>query len=786
MMNAILDRAATSESAAQPAPALKIYVTAQMDEAGLARLRRLGEVTYQSYRETLNVLSGEDLVTALKGYNVLITEVDMVDAEALKALPELRVVVSCRGNAVNVDTAACTAFGIPVLNAPGRNADAVADLAVGFMLMLVRKLSPANQFLRQAGGEAGDLGRSGQAFSEFLGSELWNKTVGLVGLGAVGRATAQRLLGFGANILVCDPFVTEEDVALIDARKVELDELLTTSDIISLHAAVTDATRGMLGRERFAAMKPGALFVNTARAALVDADALLEALRSGHLAGAGLDVFPVEPPGSDDPILQLPNVIATPHIGGNTLEVASHQGLIVADDLQRLVKGEPPQHLQNKAVLAGFDWSKPRRTPSKTELEELVSAGGPSISDLEQARTTPQESVKNTTTPIQTTKEGSTLSMNAASTSSAREQMQKVLELFIKKSLAEPAFQDYASKHKISMHFAITDLGLDFYLAFADGKVTGEAKPPSAPTDMRLKAKAVDLDAILAGRLSGQKAAMTGKLNFSGDVKLAMGMMKIMNEMLKTYSSAREESGGIDFSAVAATAPLAPMTGASVQKTASTSTLPSDDSRHELVAVVLELYAAGCITATGGNVSVRLPGKPDELYITPSHLFKGDLRPEMMVRIDLEGNSLDADALSPSSERLVHTEIYKVRPDVEAIVHAHSPWMTLLMLNEVPFLPISSDAAFIGEKIPCVPFIMPGTRELAAEVRLAIGDGSVVYMQNHGVVVAGSTLRNAANTLESLERNSMLIMWSLAAGKKPRLIPKDMIKSLGEIGKMIA
>ena len=130
--------------------------------------------------------------------------------------------------------------------------------------------------------------------------------------------------------------------------------------------------------------------------------------------------------------------------------------------------------------------------------------------------------------------------------------------------------------------------------------------------------------------------------------------------------------------------------------------------------------------------------------------------------------------------------ICQVRPDVQAVIHAHSPWMTLLMLNELPFLPISAEAAFIGEKIPVVPFIMPGTPELAGAVQSAIGDGQVVYMQNHGVVVAGSSLRNAANLLEVLERSAMLLVWSHVTGKKPRLIPKDMIKSFGDIGKMIS
>lgn len=320
-MNAVIERASVEENASNPLPKLILLVTAQFEESGLAKLRQFGEVDYQNYREPLNVMSGSDLGEALKDSNVLITEVDMLDVDALKSAPNLRVAVSCRGNAVNINLSASTAFGVPVLNAPGRNADAVADLAVSFMLMLLRKLAPAGRFLHEPGGEAGDLGRSGMAFAQFLGGELWGKTVGL---GAVGRRVARRLQGFGANVLVYDPYLPAEEIYLIDAEPVSLDELLPCSDIISLHAAVTDETRGMIGKDQFNKMKIGAIFINTARAALVDEAALEAALKSGKLAGAGLNVFSVEPPSSDHPLLRLENVVATPHIGGNTIEVAAH------------------------------------------------------------------------------------------------------------------------------------------------------------------------------------------------------------------------------------------------------------------------------------------------------------------------------------------------------------------------------------------------------------------------------------------------------------------------------
>jgi len=204
------------------------------------------------------------------------------------------------------------------------------------------------------------------------------------------------------------------------------------------------------------------------------------------------------------------------------------------------------------------------------------------------------------------------------------------------------------------------------------------------------------------------------------------------------------------------------------------------DLREELVQVVDGLYAVGCITATGGNVSARVPGA-DEVLITPTQLFKGDLRPEILSRIDLDGRELDPGAPSPSSEWRMHCAIYRARPDVQAIVHAHAPQATVLVLTGLPFLPIAAEAVFVGD-IPRAPFIMPGTQELARAVVDALGDGVAVLMQNHGLVVAASDLRRAANLVQIVERTAEVIVSCYAVGGEPPVLPDDAIEALRKRG----
>jgi sugar (pentulose or hexulose) kinase/phosphoglycerate dehydrogenase-like enzyme len=369
-----------ADRAADPSFRPNILVTASMDDRALESLGRLGEVTYGDWRSTMNVYDGgSKLAEALAGVHVLITEMDIVDYEAIRNAADLRMIVCCRGNAVNVDVQAATAFGIPVVNTPGRNSDAVADLTVAFMVMLARKMPRSSDFLKTGGIKAGDMARMGEAYLAYQGNELWRKTVGLVGLGSVGAAVAQRVSACGGRVIFYDPAVDAGAGALLSARKVSMDELLSESDFVSLHAPAIEATKGMMNREAFALMKTGAFFINTARAALVDNDALRESLESGRLAGAALDVFPVEPPASDDPIVSRPNVIATPHLGGNTSETAAHQGAIAAGELAKLLEGRRPDHILNPEALESFGWTTPRPVPDKETLKRLSKNKRPTM-----------------------------------------------------------------------------------------------------------------------------------------------------------------------------------------------------------------------------------------------------------------------------------------------------------------------------------------------------------------------------------------------------------------------
>ncbi|MDI6831690.1 MAG: NAD(P)-dependent oxidoreductase [Actinomycetota bacterium] len=378
MAVAMLGRSPAAEAPASFRP--RIMVTASMDEAALEELRAMGEVTYRPWREERMVYDGgERLAEALRGHQVFITEMDIVDFEALRALPELKMVICCRVNAVNVDLEAATAYGVPVANTPGRNADAVADLVVAYMIMLARKLPQASSFLKHGKVSEGDMARMGEAYLAYQGKELWRKTVGLVGLGSVGARVARRLLPFGARVLFHDPAVGAEEGALVGAEKVSFEELLERSDFVSLHAPAVKATEGMMDARAFSRMKEGAFFINTARASLVDHHALAEALEAGRLAGAALDVFPVEPPGSDDRLVRREEVIATPHIGGNTVETGAHQGQMAAQQLRDLLRGRAPAHILNPEALEGFDWTAPRREPAPEVQERLAANPRPSM-----------------------------------------------------------------------------------------------------------------------------------------------------------------------------------------------------------------------------------------------------------------------------------------------------------------------------------------------------------------------------------------------------------------------
>jgi autoinducer 2 (AI-2) kinase len=753
----------------------KILVTAEMDEAGLDALRQIGDVEHASFKQTMRLLTGRSLAEALKGVDVFVTEIDVVDAAALLAADDLRVVATCRGDAVNVDLGACTALTIPVLNAPGRNADAVADLTLTFLLMLARHMPQASTFLREPGGEAGDMGRMGRAFGSLQGHELWQKTVGLVGMGAVGRKVIERLRPFGVHCLVCDPFVDADVVHLTGAEPASLDALLAASDFVSLHAAITDDATWIIGERELAQMRPGSFLVNTARAALVDQDALFEALRSEHLGGAALDVFAVEPPASDDPLLTLPNVIATPHIGGNTAEVAIHQGRIIAEDLERMRAGEAPHCLLNPEVLEDLDWTTPRPKPSPELLAELQQRESPAVTDLQKkGRRTPPAPEREAAPAAPAA--GGALDAGAAEIRSA---MERVLNAFVDGLLNDDPLKEVAFGREVILHFALTDLGLEFHFGFRDGAPVGGADAPDEPADVQLKMRADLLDGMFTGRLNPMEAAMNGELSFSGDTAKAMTLTQIQSDMERVYKAVIAEVGEPgDLASVARPAATAAAAGPA------SSAAPASDVRHQLIEVVDELYAARLITATGGNASVRSE-TPGEVWITPSQLFKGDLRVEILVRVGMDGRALDAGARSPSSEAAMHTAVLEAKPEAQAVIHCHAPNATVLVNSDLPFLPISTEAAFFS-KVGRIPFVMPGTRDLAEIVVEAMGDGWAVLMQNHGLLVAGRSLRRAADMAEIIEQTAEVILGCHAVGKEPPVLPVETVEMLAKMGDLMA
>jgi autoinducer 2 (AI-2) kinase len=567
-------------------------------------------------------------------------------------------------------------------------------------------------------------------------------------------------------VLVCDPHLSAEAIALAGAEGVALDELLERSDFVSVHAAATDETRGLIGARELARMKPGACLVNTARAALVDEAALEAALRGGRLGGAALDVFSVEPPGSDHPLLALDTVIATPHVAGNTVEVGAHQARTIADDLARLLRGERPHHVLNPQVLASFDWARPRPQPSADILAQLATRPAPAVSDLQRDR---RPAPARPAAPVTAT----TAASPAAAAITAR--MRAVLAAFVARLPGDAALRSAAAGKCVTLHFALPDVGASFYLRLAgDGVMAGLGESPRR-ADVELKMPAVILDGMFMGTANPMQAAMQGRLSFSGDTVKAMALQSLQPDLSRLYRAARAEAGDPgDLAALVAAAPAgaAPAAG-------------PGDIRTELVQIVNELYARELITATGGNVSARIPGSANEIWITPGQLFKGQLRPEMLVRLDLDGRSLDPGAPSPSSERLVHCAVYRVRPDAQAIVHAHAPHATILADTGLPFLPISTEAAFFGD-IPRVPFIMPGTEELAAAVAEAARRSWAVLMQNHGLLVAGRSLRRAADMVEIIERSAEIILGCYAVDKPPPTLPAEVVQTLQKMGDLLA
>ena len=268
-----------------------------------------------------------------------------VTRELIRHCPRLICASTSGAGYDTVDVDACTEHGILVVNQAGGNAASVAEHAFGLMLAVTRRIVESDHLLKTA---------SGFSREDLMGRELSGQTLGLVGIGHIGRYTARLAQAFGMHVLATDPYLDAAEIQARGARPVPLDELLASSDVVSLHCPRTAETRNLFGASAFRSMKRGALFISTARGGIHDEAALYDALAAGHLGGAGLDVWNVEPPPSDHPLLTLPNVVSTYHTAGVTHEARRKVAAMAAEQIVALCAGTLPGRIVNPDALPAF------------------------------------------------------------------------------------------------------------------------------------------------------------------------------------------------------------------------------------------------------------------------------------------------------------------------------------------------------------------------------------------------------------------------------------------------
>jgi len=300
---------------------MKILITAPYNEQGRQKLAsQVGEVIYKEWKQQGRAYNEKELNELLdqSGADALITEHDQVTAGVIDTHPHLRFIGVCRGTPSNVDLKAAQLHGIPVFHTPARNAQAVAEMFLANVINLMRKTIPSWQWLT---GHNWDKGAH-TSYLQFKGNELAGKTIGMVGFGAVAQRIAEMMQGFPCFIQYYDPYTSSTDPGY---KKTTLEDVFESSDIVSIHLPVTEETEGMIDRRLIGKMKPNAIFVNTARASVVNRDDLLDAIENHRIGGAVLDVFNFEPPDEKDyRLINNPLVLATPHTAGATHEVEDH------------------------------------------------------------------------------------------------------------------------------------------------------------------------------------------------------------------------------------------------------------------------------------------------------------------------------------------------------------------------------------------------------------------------------------------------------------------------------
>jgi D-3-phosphoglycerate dehydrogenase / 2-oxoglutarate reductase len=332
---------------------MKATVFSPLHPTGRSILESQCEVVYFGWAVhepvTTPLPSDDEIISTSQEAEIIITPGEL-SAYVMENCPKLKLVGVGRGDPRGVDLKAATRLGIKVVYSAGRNAGAVAEVTLGFIIMLLRKLIPSQKFVEEKHWKTWD-----DLFATPLISaiEMQGKTLGLIGFGLIGKEVSLRALPFGMHVLVYDPYIDLQESSTYGVQRVSLDEVLSLADIVSIHCKLTDETRGLIGTRELDLMKSTAYLINTARASVVDRQALLDALRTRRIAGVALDVYWEEPLKLDDELIGMENVIHTPHIAGATSEMELRTTEILLRQVQAVLDGNKPEFLANPEVIQG-------------------------------------------------------------------------------------------------------------------------------------------------------------------------------------------------------------------------------------------------------------------------------------------------------------------------------------------------------------------------------------------------------------------------------------------------
>ena len=337
---------------------MKIFFTAEYNEAELKPLYEMGDVVLDGWATGLPKMAEQELMEKTKDADIIITSYDDITRNVIENAPNLKLIAATRATPVNVDMEAAKERNIPVLYTPGRNSDSTAEMTIGLMISIARKIPMAYRALKD-GKYTGDPNAQKETkdglkvdmiwdmemdspYMVFKGTQLKGKTLGILGYGSIGKRVGRIARAFGMELLIYDPFQCEVDIEEIGIKKVnDLDDLMKNADFITCHMKTTKETTKIINKERIAMMKPTAYFINASRGAVLDEEALIEALREKRIAGAAFDVYASEPLAINHPyVAELDNVVITPHIAGATDDVLVNHTKQIVSDVRRFLNHE--------------------------------------------------------------------------------------------------------------------------------------------------------------------------------------------------------------------------------------------------------------------------------------------------------------------------------------------------------------------------------------------------------------------------------------------------------------